>query len=184
MKDLVVKDVGDALVLQVLVGGEEQLQNLFGALVGQAELAVGVGVLPLVHRGPAQGVVGVGLVQPVILVQHADPLGLDGGDGAEQVPHHLEMVVHLPAAPHDIAQVLELIAVAGSAGQVALLQNVDVFALHLAIPHQIAGGGQGGQTAAHQIGGLVVHPLGLFGTGERLVISAGIVHGNDLLIKK
>ena len=43
------------------------------------------------------------------------------------------------------------------------------------------GGGQGGQAAAHQIGGLLVHPLRLFGAGERLVISAGIIHGNDLL---
>ena len=86
------------------------------------------------------------------------------------------MVVHLTAAAHDVAQVLELIAVAGAAGEIALLQNVDVLALHLAVADQIAGCGQGRQTAAHDIGGLVVHALGLFGTGKGFIVTAGIIH--------
>ena len=173
---LIIEEVGDLLVLQVLVGGEEQLHDLHGALVGDVELAVGMGVLAAVNGGAAQGVVGVLLVEPVVLVQNADTLRFDGGDGTEQVPHDLEMVVHLAAAAHDVAQVLELIAIAGAAGQAALFQNVDVLALHLAVADQIAGGGQGSQTAAHDIGGFVVHALGLFGTGKGFIVTAGIIH--------
>ena len=44
-RHFVVKEIGDALVLQLLVGGEEQLHDLHGALVGDVKLAVGVGVL-------------------------------------------------------------------------------------------------------------------------------------------
>ena len=176
VQHLVIEEVGDLLVLQVLVGGEEQLHDLHGALVGDVELAVGMGVLTAVNGGAAQGVVGVLLVEPVVLVQNADTLRFDGGDGTEQVPHDLEMVVHLAAAAHDVAQVLELIAVAGAAGQAALFQNVDVLALHLAVADQIAGGGQGSQTAAHDIGGFVVHALGLFGTGKGFIVTAGIIH--------
>ena len=176
VQHLVIEEVGDLLVLQVLVGGEEQLHDLHGALVGDVELAVGMGVLAAVNGGAAQGVVGVLLVEPVVLVQNADTLRFDGGDGTEQVPHDLEMVVHLAAAAHDVAQVLELIAVAGAAGQATLFQNVDVLALHLAVADQIAGGGQGSQTAAHDIGGFVVHALGLFGTGKGFIVTAGIIH--------
>ena len=86
------------------------------------------------------------------------------------------MVVHFPAAPHDVAQILELIAVAGAAGQVALLQNVDVLTFHLAVPHQIAGGGQGRKAAAHDIGGFLIHALRLLGAGKRFIITTGIIH--------
>ena len=45
VQNFVVKEISDALVLQLLVGGEEQLHDLHGALVGDVKLAVGVGVL-------------------------------------------------------------------------------------------------------------------------------------------
>ena len=140
-----------------------------------------MGIFATVHRGPAQGIVGVGLVEPVVLVQHADALRLNGGDGVEQIPHDLEVVVHLTTAPHDVADVLELPAVAGAAGSGPLLQNVDPLALHLAVTHQIAGGSQRRQTAAHDVGGFVVHALRLFGTGKGLIVTAGIIHKNALL---
>ncbi len=79
IEHLVVEEVGDALVLQVLVGGEEELHDLHRALVGEVELAVGVRVLPALLGCTAEGVVGVGLVEPVILIEHAHALGLDGG---------------------------------------------------------------------------------------------------------
>ena len=178
---LVVEEVADALVLQLLVGGEEQLHDLHGTLVGDIELAVGMGIFATVHRGPAQGIVGVGLVEPVVLVQHADALRLNGGDGVEQIPHDLEVVVHLTAAPHDVADVLEPPAVAGAAGSGTLLQNVDPLALHLAVTHQIAGGSQRRQAAAHDVGGFVVHALRLPGMGKGLIVTAGIIHKNALL---
>ena len=170
------EEVGDGPVVELLVGGEEQPHDLHGPLVGQAELPVGAGVLSPVHRGPAQGVVGVPLVQIVILVQDGLLRGLDGGDGAEQIPHHLEVVVHLPPAPHDVAQTGVLPAVAGPARDGVLLEDVDVPAGHLSVPHQIAGGGEGGQAGAHDVGGLALHALGPAGVDERLIVSAGIVH--------
>ena len=181
IQDLVIEEVGDLLVLQLLVGGEEELHDLHRTLVGDAELAVGVGVLTALFGGAAEGVVGVFLVEPVVLVEHAHALGLDGGDGAEQVPHDLEMVVHLAAAAHHIAEVLELVTVARAAGQLALFENVDVLALHLAVTHEIAGGSQRGEAAADDIGGLVVHAFGLLGTGERFIVTAGIIHKSFLL---
>ena len=62
------------------------------------DLPILLGILAAVDGGTAEGLVGVLLIQPVILVQHAGTLGLQRGDGAEQIPHDFEMVVHLTAA--------------------------------------------------------------------------------------
>ena len=70
----------------------------------------------------------------------------------EQVPHNLKVVVHLPSAPHDVAHVLELEAVAGSAGDGVLFKDVDMLPLHLAVPDQVAGGGEGRKAGADNIG--------------------------------
>ena len=75
---------------------------------------------------------------------------LQRGDGAEQVPHDFEMVIHLTAAAHDIADIV-LVAVAGTAGQRVLLKHMDVVALHLAVTDQVAGGSQGRQTGADEV---------------------------------
>ena len=182
VQNFVVKEISDALVLQLLIGGEEQLHDLHGALVGDVELAVGVRVLAPVDRGAAQRVVGVVLVEPVVLVQHADAFRLNGGNGVEQIPHDFEMVVHFTAAAHHVADILILPAVARAAGGGAFFQNVDVVALHLAVADQIAGRRQGRKAAAHDIGGLLIHALGLAGTGKGFVIAAGIIHAEILLI--
>ena len=176
VQDLIVKEVGDLLVVQLLIGGHEQVHDLHGSLVGQAELAVGVGVLAAVAGGAAEAVVGVGLVQPVVLIQNGVVLVLDGGDGAEQVPHALKVVVHLTAAAHDIADVLIFVAIAGTAGNGVLLQNMDMLALHLGIAHQVAGGRQCCQTGADQIRGLAVHAVRLFGRCKGFIVTAGIIH--------
>ena len=141
VQHFVIEVVGDAFVVQFLIRGKEQAHNLHGRFIRNIKLAVRVGILAPVHGGPTEGVVGVFLVQPVILIQNADTLGFNRGDRAVQVPHDLEMVVHLPTAPHDVAHVLELPAVAGTARDGVLLEDVDVLALHLTIPHQIASGG-------------------------------------------
>ena len=82
VQHLIVKEVGDLLILQLLVRGKEQLHDLHGTLIGQAELTIGVGVLTAVHGSAAERVVGVFLVQPVIFIQHAGALGLQRRDGA------------------------------------------------------------------------------------------------------
>ena len=180
-KDLVIEEVGDLLVLQLLVGGEEELHDLHRALVGDVELAVGVRVLTAVDGRAAEGVVGVFLVEPVVLIEHAHTLGLNGGDGAEQIPHDLEMVVHLAAAAHHVAEVFELVAVARAAGQITLFEHVHVLTLHLAVTHEVAGGSQRSEAAADDIGGLAVHAFGFLGTGERFIVTAGIIHKSFLL---
>ena len=175
VEHLLVKDVLDGLVVKVLVGGHKELDDLHAALLAQVELAVGVGVLPPPDGGPAEGVVGVVLVQPVELVQHRRTWLFQGGDGAEQVPQALEVVLHLPAAPHDVAPAGVKDAVAGAAGHVHGLQDVDVVPRHLAVPHQKTGGRQGGQAAAHDPGLFFLHAGGFFGPGKGLVVAAGII---------
>ncbi len=61
-EDLVVEDIGDPLIRQIFVGGEEQLHQFHGALVGDVELPVGMGVPALLLGDTAQGIVGVLLV--------------------------------------------------------------------------------------------------------------------------
>ena len=177
---LIVKDIGDLFILQLLVRGEEELHDLHGTLIGDGEFAIGVGILAAVDGGTAEGLVGVLLVQPVILVQHAGSLGLQRGDGAEQIPHDLEMVVHLTAAAHDIADIV-LVAVAGTAGQRVLLKHMDVVALHLAVTDQVAGGSQGRQTGADEVSRFIVNALRLFGVCKCFVVATGIIHTGNLL---
>ena len=176
VQDFVIKKVGDLFIVQLLVRGHEQLQNLHSTLVRQAELAIGVGILAAVDGGAAQAVVGIVLVQPVILVQHGDVLILNGGDGAEQIPHALEVVVHLTAAAHNVTDVLVLVAIAGTTGDGVLFQHMDVLALHLAVTHHKACSGQRGQAAADKVGTLVVNALRFFGTGKSFIVTAGIIH--------
>ena len=140
-----------------------------------------MGILAAVDGGTAQGEVGVLLVQPVILVQHAGTLGLQRGDGVQQIPHDLEVVVHLAAAAHHIADIV-LVAIAGAAGQCVLFKHMDVLALHLAVAHQIAGSGQGCQTGADDISGFMIHALRLFGVCKSFVVATGIVHKKASLL--
>ena len=81
----------------------------------------------------------------------------------EQVPHDFKVVIHFPAAPHNIAQVFKFVAVAGAAGDSFLFQNVNTLAFHLPVPHQVAGGGKGRQAAADNIGGFIIHAFWFFG---------------------
>ena len=90
-----------------------------------------------------------------------------------------KMVIHLPAAPHHIADVV-LVAVAGTAGQGVFFKNVYPLPLHLAIPHQIAGCRQGRQAAADDISRFAIHAFGLAGPRKGFVIATGIIHRRDL----
>ena len=180
VEDLVVKEVCDALVLQVFIRGEKQLHDLHRTLVGNVELAVGMRVLTTVDGSAAEGIVRVFLVQPVILVENAYALRLDGRDGVEQIPHDLEMIVHLPAAAHDIADVFKLIAVASAAGNRILLQNVHMLALHLAVTDKIAGYRQRREAAADDIGRFLIDAFRLFGSCKCFIVTARIIHDSYL----
>ena len=86
------------------------------------------------------------------------------------------MVVHLPAAPHDVADLGVLPPVAGAARHRVAVKEVDVLAGHLGVPHQEAAGGQGRQAGADEVGRLVIHALRLQGAGKRLIVTTGIIH--------
>ena len=143
VQHLVVEEIGDGLVVEVLVRREEEPHDLHRCLVRQAELAVGVGILTALLGGTAQRKVGVFFVEPVVFVEHRDAGVLDRGDGAEKVPHDLEVVVHLTAAAHHIANAGDVGAVACAAGDGVLLEDVDVTSGHLRVANQIAGRAQG-----------------------------------------
>ena len=85
------------------------------------------------------------------------------------------MVLHLPAAPHDVAPGGVEDAVAGAARDVHGLQDVDMVTRHLAVPDQEAGRRQGGQAAAYDVGALFLHALGLPGPCEGFVVAVGVV---------
>ncbi len=51
-------------------------------------------------------------------------------------------------------------------------KQMDALAFHLAIAHQVKGGGQSRQTGADKIGGFVIDALRLFGRGKALVGSS------------
>ena len=140
-----------------------------------------MGILAAVHAGAAQRVIGVVLVEPIILVQNGNARSLDGGNIPEGVPHDLKMVVHFPAAAHIEALGDVPVAIAAAAGQLQLFQQMDAFALHLAVSHQIEGGGQTGKAGADDISGFVVYALRLLGMGKRFVSSSRIIHSNSSL---
>ena len=111
------------------------MHDLHGALIADGEFPVGVGVLAPVFRGAAQAEIGVFFVQPVVFVQDADTLGFNGRDGTEQIPHDLEMVIHLPTAPHDVTHAGIFISIAGTARNGVFFKDVDALAGHLSVPH-------------------------------------------------
>ena len=173
---LVVEEIGDRLVVQFLVRSEEQFHDLHRGLVAQPEFALESRILPAVLGGAAQRIVGVVLVEPVILVEHGDAFGLDRRDRAEQVPHHLEVVVHLAPAAHDIAEAGDVGAVARPAGHRVLFEDVDVLARHLRISHQIAGRRQRRKSRADDVRRLAVDTRRLLRSCERFIVATGIIH--------
>lgn len=182
VKDFLIEQLCHFYIVQLLVRSHEQLHNFHAALVRQAKPLASVGILALILGCPAQGIVGVFLVQPVVFVQNADTIGFDGRNGAEQVPHAFEVVVHLPSAPHNIAHTGHLVAIQSTAWAGIPFQNMNMFSGHLGIPNHKTSRRKGGQSAANQIGGFVVNTLWLFGSCKCFIITAGIIHNKYLHI--
>ena len=135
IEHLVVEEVGDFLAIQFLVGGEEQLHDLLRGFVRQFEFAVGAGVLALIDGGAAQRRVRVFLIEPVVFVEYGHAFRFDGRDGTEQIPHHLEVVVHFTPTAHHIAQAGNIRAIACAAWNRVFFEYVDVIAGHLRIAY-------------------------------------------------
>ncbi len=135
-QELLAEHLVDALVLHLLAGGQEELDDLLLRLLAEREQAVGMRVLAAIHGGALQRRVWIVLVEPIELVEHAGALGLQRRDRAVQVPQAFEVLFHLaPAADHEALLGL-LDAVQRAAGQLLLLQDGDPVARHLAVADQ------------------------------------------------
>ena len=165
------QDVGDLLILQILLRRQEELGQRHGRVLVQLKFFVGVRVLAAFHGRAAEGIVRVVLVEPIVFVEHRDARRFERRHVAEGVPHDLEMVVHLAAAAHKEALGDVLAAVAAAAGKLQLFQQMDVLPLHPTVADEIEGGRQAGKTGADDIGRLFVDVLRLFGVGKRFISS-------------
>ena len=116
------------------------------------------------------------LIEPIVLIKNRYIRRFDGGNITEHIPHDLEVIIHLTAAAHIEALGDIFIAIAASACQLQLFQQVNTLSFHLTIAHQIKRSGKSGKPGADDIGGFVIDALGFFGTGKALVGSGRIIH--------
>ena len=149
--ELIVEYIVDLLILKGLVGGHEQLQQLSCSAGSQAVFSVGVRILSLFFGDAAQREVRVFLIQMIILGENGLAGVYDRGDGFEQIPHTLEVVIHLTSAAHDEALRCVVDTVAGAAGQRQVLEKGDVIARHLSVADQEAGRCQTSKTGADYV---------------------------------
>ena len=179
IEHLIVEVVGDLLVRKFLFRRQIKLEDLHDGLVGEAELPVRVRVLATALRGAALRIVRVFLVEPVVVVEHGHVLVLDARHIAVDVPHDLEMVIHLAAAAHHIAFALDERAVERATRQHVFLEHMDVPARHLRVAHQVERGRERRQTRADDVHALVLDALRLPGMRERFEIACRIVHASS-----
>ena len=126
--------------------------------------------------GPAQGVVGVILVDLVKVFKDRGALDIQRRDRAHQIPKALVVVLHLPLAAEEVALLWVLDAVETAAGDLARLVDGDAFAVHLPVADQKARRRERGDATADEIGRLLVHALRLAGTNECFVVTITVEH--------
>ena len=156
--------------------GVEELHQLALRLGGQEHLAVGREGLPALVSGPAQGVVGVVLVDLVKVFKDRGALDIERRDRAHQIPQALVVVLHLALAAEEEAFLWVLDAVQAAAADIARLVDGDAFAIHLPVADQKARRRERGDATADEIGRLPVHALRLAGTNERFVVTITVEH--------
>ena len=137
--EVLVEHVVNLFILKGLVRCHEQLEQLSCGGGVQTVFSVGAGVLSLLLGDAAEGEVRVFLVQVIVFGENGLAGIDDGGDGLEQIPHALEVVIHLAPAAHDEAFGRVINAVAGAAGEGEMLEKGDLFARHLGVADQEAG---------------------------------------------
>ena len=174
--EIIVEYIVDGLVLKGLVGAHKQLEKLSRRRGIKAVLSVGMRVLALLFGDAAEGEVGVFLVQVIVLGEHGLARVDDRGDGLEQIPHTLEVVIHFTSAAHYEALCCVIDAVAGAACKGKMLVQGDVVAGHLRVTDEEAGRRKSTKTGAYYVGVLVLNAFGLFGRCKGLVVTAAVIH--------
>ena len=169
--EVIVEAVADLLVLQILLGGEEELEELILGFFVQGEVVPGGELFPAVGSGPAKRVVGVFFVQPTVFVEDGNVGIGSGGNVFVNVPHDFEMVVHFPAPAHDEPVLGVVVAVARHAREGVPFEDFDPLAFDLGVADQIEGRGEAGQAAADDVGALFVRAFRLLRMGEGFVVS-------------
>lgn len=166
----------DALVVEVLLAREREVQQLLHGLRGEGQIGQVVDALAAAVDGPARVGRRVLLVQPVHLVQDTGVRGVEGGDGAEEVPQRLEVRLHLPSAADDEALVLVIGPVHAPPGDGELLVDGDRLPRQLGVPDEEGGSRQGSQAGADEVDSPSLGPCRLGCPRVCLEIAVGPVH--------
>ena len=85
------------------------------------------------------------------------------------------MVFHLTAAAHDIAAARIEDTVAGTAGNIHCLKNMDMIARHLTVTYEEAGCCKRSKAAAYDIGIFLINAVWFFRACKCFVVSVGII---------
>src|SRR5215470_6918231 len=176
LEEILAHDFVDALVLHLLTGGEEHAQQVFLPLVVRRQQGLVRHVLPLALGEALERVIGVGLVDPAELVEHAGAFDLERWDRAEQVPLAFHMIFQLAAAADDEALFGHVEPVERAARQLELLKDGDLIAGHMAVTDQERRTGKRRKTTADKPRRLVLYAFRLSRPREGFVVSAAIVH--------
>ncbi len=135
IEHFIVKHIRDLDIVQVFVRRHKQLRDLQRPLVRQTKLLIRMRIFSTIDRRPTQRKIRIILIQPIILIQNRVVLILDRRNRTKQIPHALEMIIHFPAAPHDITNIRQLIAIQSATRMITLFINMNILARHLPIPH-------------------------------------------------
>ena len=174
--EVVIENIVDGFVFKGLVGAHKELEKLRCRRGIKAVLSVGMRVLALLFGDAAEGEVGVFLVQVIVLGEHGLARVDDRGDGLEQIPHTLEVVIHFTSAAHYEALCGVIYAVTRAACKGKMLVQGDVIAGHLCVTDEEAGRRKPRKAGADYVGILVFNAFWLFGGCKGLVVTAAVIH--------
>ena len=139
----------DRDVVQVFLALEQQLDDLPLMRLAQTQRSEIADLTLLVHQS-GLGPVGIVVVDPTVLVEHAVARRqLQCRHILEQIPEVVVIPVHLAAAAHDVAVFGIARAIERATGHAQGVEDGDVLPLHASIADQIKSGREPGNAAAY-----------------------------------
>ena len=96
-----------------------------------------MGIFAALLGSPAERVVWIVFVEPVVLIKYRDARCFNGWNVSKHIPHALKVVVHLAATTHIETLAYIFAAIAASARKLKLLEQVNSCTLYLAIADKI-----------------------------------------------